>query len=127
MVDNNQRAWRIAQHKGNAGTWGLSRLAPWSWWSAEPYQRSEDSTWQPSGDTNHDTQGVPGNVPAPSTNKEKWVTHKKHRKMAKWELGEALEVRSKVAMALVIWTLVGTALMFWLAKGVYSWLHATFL
>lgn len=47
--------------------------------------------------------------------------------MAKWELAEALEVRSKVAMALVIWTLVGTALMFWLAKGVYSWLHAPFL
>lgn len=127
VVDNSQRAWRVAQNEGNTGLWGLSRLAPLSWWNAEPYQRFEDATWQSSGDMTNEMQDSQGIVPVPNINTEKWFTHKKHRRMARWELGEALEMRSRMAVALVVWVFVGAALMAWIARGLYSFLQGRFV
>ncbi|GAB7353297.1 hypothetical protein MBLNU459_g3797t1 [Dothideomycetes sp. NU459] len=123
VVDSNQRAWRVAQHESSSTSWRLSRLAPWLLWSAEPYQQHEDATWQSADDTTSETQEIHGNVPVPIGNEEKWFTHKMHRRMAEWELGEALEMRSKMAIALVIWAFLVTALMAWAVKITYNWLQ----
>ncbi|KAF2684676.1 hypothetical protein K458DRAFT_442515 [Lentithecium fluviatile CBS 122367] len=80
----------------------LARLNP------EPYQDSTDSTWDRRNSTTHD---APHAAISPRQNqpqkKRSWHLHKKIRKVAKLEISDALEMRGRVLVVMVV--MIGVA------------------
>lgn len=111
FVDRHERAWRVAQHDDGSQSW-LSR-----WLSAEPYQRPKDSTWQSDG-----TGDVRGTVPSPTIDKERWYTHKKHRKMARLEFGQAFSIQNKMVVLVIIWALIAVFCIVFVLKRTLDWI-----
>ncbi|KAG9520358.1 hypothetical protein E4T50_15711 [Aureobasidium sp. EXF-12298] len=116
VVDSQQRAWRLAQQADSEPWPWWKKLSPWTWWNAEPYQEPHDSTWQHAVPATNSPEGADGSVPVPAVNTDHWYTHKKHRKMAKLTVSDALNIREEVAIMLVAAALIGVILIVWLAK-----------
>ena len=120
VVDSQQRAWRVAQHQhGDAVSW-WKKISPWSWWDAEPYQSHHDSTWQHGVQDPGAAHTTHGHVPVSSKDTHPWHTRKKHRKMAKLTVSQAIEMRATMAFLLVTMGLIGLIAVAWLVKRLYS-------
>lgn len=109
LVNQQERAWRVSQHDNGAGSW-LSK-----WFNAEPYQRDEDSTWHNSTPTDDSSSihGQHGNSPLPAVDSRIYHTNKKHRKIAKLQLGDAFAMQNKVTFLLLAWALVALLGIVW--------------
>jgi len=113
MVDFRQRQWRLSQHAAsNDGFW--TRLTDWSHLHPEPYQDVQDSTWK-----HIDKQATQTPIDPPS---QRYYTRKKHRAVAKLELGDALAMRGRVLIALIIWGLIGLVTLSLAARRLSRWL-----
>jgi hypothetical protein len=82
----------------------------------EPYQDASNSTWDRRGSTTHVS---PNEAISPRQSKQQkqkknsWHLHKKIRKVAKLEIGDALEMRGRV-MALMLGMIVGVLCVGWM-------------
>lgn len=120
VVDSQQRAWRVAQ-RADSEPWTLwKKLSPWTWWNAEPYQSSHDSTWQHAVPATSSSDSADGTVPAAVVDTDHWFTRKKHRKMAKLTVSDAIDMREGMALGLVTAALIGLVIVVWLAKRMLS-------
>jgi C4-dicarboxylate-specific signal transduction histidine kinase len=120
VVDSKQRAWRVAQ-RADSEPWPLwKRLSSWTWWNAEPYQFAHDSTWQHAVPATSLSDGADGTVPTARVNTDRWFTRKKHRKMAKLSVSEAIAMREGMAAVLVTAALVGLVVIVWLTRRMLS-------
>ncbi|KAI5236528.1 hypothetical protein E4T42_09448 [Aureobasidium subglaciale] len=120
VVDSQQRAWRVAQRSDSEPWPWWKKLSPWTWWNAEPYQSPHDTTWQhavPATISSDD--GADGTVPAPAVDTAHWHTRKKHRKMAKLTVSDAIDMREGMAKTLVTAGLLGMFCVVWLAKHIF--------
>ncbi|CAD0110389.1 unnamed protein product [Aureobasidium uvarum] len=120
VVDSQHRAWRLAQQADSEPWPWWKKLSPWTWWNAEPYQSPQDSTWQHAVPATSLSDGANGTVPVPAVNTDRWHTRKKHRKMAKLTISDAMNMREEMAVALVTAALIGLVVVVWLAKRVLS-------
>ncbi|TKX20340.1 hypothetical protein C1H76_7494 [Elsinoe australis] len=132
-VDWRERAWRVAQRGQSGGLaeslWGW--LSVWNWGEARPWQDESDSTWGVGGadgaGEERRGEGGAGRVGGGTAMKGEaeygrqgsWPIRKKLRKMAKLEVGDALEIRG-VFTALVLAGLVGVVIGMWLV-GRWAW------
>ncbi|KAK5164083.1 uncharacterized protein LTR77_010174 [Saxophila tyrrhenica] len=113
LVDRQQRAWRLSQHSiaSHESLW--SRLTHLSWLDPQPYQDYRNSTWQ------RDERGASAQmVPEPAF--QRWYSRKKHRAVAKLEIGDALEMRKTVLLGLAASWLVGLFAVYQAGRGVYG-------
>ncbi|CAC9890654.1 unnamed protein product, partial [Aureobasidium pullulans] len=109
----------LSQHQHDSGPW-WKKLSPWTWWNAEPYQSPQDSTWQHAVPATTTLDGADGTVPASAVNTDHWHTRKKHRKMARLTLSDAIDMREGMAIMLVTAALLGLVVMLWLARRIFS-------
>lgn len=65
-----------------------------------------DTTWQ-------DVKTGAGTVPVPEGQRQRWFLRKKHRKMSKLQVGDALELRGSVMVALVWVAIAVMGLGYW--------------
>ncbi|KAF1355410.1 hypothetical protein BDV97DRAFT_395775 [Delphinella strobiligena] len=111
LVNRQERAWRVSQHDNGAGSW-LSK-----WFNAEPYQHDKDPTWHsnptPTDDSSN-IHGQHGNVPLPAVDSRIYHTNKKHREIAKLQLGDAFAMQNKVTFVLLAWALVALLGIAWM-------------
>lgn len=120
FVTRQERAWRVSQHGSTTGSrW--SKLSIWSWLDPNPYQDPQDSTWNGHTGPSDHVAGTRGGAPVPAfVDHKAWVTNKKHREMANLEIGDALEMRGKMAIAMIVsglMILLGTV---WLMRCTYT-------
>jgi hypothetical protein len=113
LIDRQNRHWRLSQH--------ASSLKPawrthWSFSHPEPYQDSDSSTW------GHSTSHRP--EPRHTGSFQGWYARKKKGAIAKLEIGDALEMRGRVAMALFAWSFLGVVAFSYATRMVYIWLTA---
>lgn len=109
-VDREQRLWRVAQHRdSDVSLW--NKLSIWSWFDPQPYQEPSDTTWQ---------HGVPSSH-APMPTRPAWFNRKKHRKMFSMEFHDALQIRGRVMIFMIVWLAILIALCFWTAQRLFSW------
>lgn len=101
FIDTNYRSWRVWHHVPR-------KISIWTWSAPEPYQVAQDTTWNV----------APSSDPAPASS---WHMHGKVRKLAKKEIGDALEIRGQVLAFGVFWLAISTACTFALLKHVYIW------
>jgi hypothetical protein len=110
LVDRQNRAYRVSAHPSSssaAGAW-LSRIAPSKWWDPEPYEIVYD-------------ESAAGSA---KPRKQPWYIKKKHRKIAKFEVNEAFELRTRVIVSMVVIMLalvIGAAFGL---KQIYDWVWA---
>lgn len=64
--------------------------------------------------------GTDGTVPAAAVVTDHWFTRKKHRKMAKLTVSDAIDMREGMAMVLVTVALIGLVILVWLARRMLS-------
>ena len=93
VIERQQRQWRLSQH---APPQESSAWSQFGMQSPEPYQESRGTTWHP---------------------RLSW----RRRKVAKAELANVFEMRGRVVVALVIWTLVGFVAIAYAARRMYQW------
>lgn len=106
LVNHRYRAWRLSEHPPTNSTF-WSRISLRSWLDPEPYQNPSDTTWQHSTDNK-------GHVPHPQ--REKWFTHKKHRKVARLEIDEAFAMSGRVMVFVGSVLIVGVLGVGWAAN-----------
>jgi hypothetical protein len=117
LVERRDRTWRVSEH-------ATARNSIWSgaflrnWLDPEPYQDPTDSTWQHSENTDTGNQPIAGAVPQPGRNR--WFTRKKHRKMAKMQLGDAFEMRGAVMISLIGILLFSVVALGWFVKKAFG-------
>jgi hypothetical protein len=109
LVNYRNRARRTEAH--SPGFSLLAYLAPSSWLDPEPYQDPDDSTWCRRGTFGHvephDAIGPrPDKQDEKKPNKRKkrksWHLNRKIRKMAKLEIGDALEMRERMILVMLV-------------------------
>lgn len=99
LADRQQRQWRLSQRPDLATDTIWARLTSWMWrWDSDPYPKGR--------------AGGDGSSDAAVRDRDEgtyqgWYTSKKHRAMAKMELDDALEMRGRVLLALVVWMGLG--------------------
>ena len=116
MIDFRQRQWRLSQHPSDHESFWF-RLTHWSWLHPEPYQDSRDSTWRQNERT------VPQNPP--NATFQGWYRQKKHRAVTKMEISDAFEMRGRVFVALLAWTIMGVFGLSFAAKRLLGWASGT--
>jgi hypothetical protein len=112
LVDRQNRHWRLSQHAS-------SPKPAWrTHWSVdpEPYQDADSSAWV------HSSSSRPESRRAGSFHG--WYARKKKGAIAKLEIGDALEMRGRVAMALFAWSFFGVVAFSYATRLVYIWLTA---
>ena len=113
LVDQQQRQWRLSKRaSGPESAW--HRLSAWTS-GPVPYQDSGSGTWG---------HRAAADRPAPSRagSFQGWYARKKHRAVAKLELNDAFEMRGRVLVALLAWTLVGGILLYAATRRAFGWL-----
>ena len=117
LVDQQQAQWRLSQRASTTPTWRSN----WPYFHAEPYQDSGTSTWghKKSSSSSSDRPAVQR-----TGSYQGWYARKKKRAIAKLEIGDAWEMRSRVLVALIAWTVLGSLALFYEARRVYSWMAA---
>ena len=124
VVTRSERAWRASQHGAATESW----LSSW-FGEKSPYQVQHDSTWQDASGDCGGSGEVHGNVPVPAVDTVKWFTRKKHRKMAKLQIGDAFALQNRVAAVVIasaFVSLLGTVwalhrLLYWLSGAQLPW------
>lgn len=101
FVDTKYRSWRVWHHVPR-------KFSIWTWSAPEPYQVAQDTTWDV----------APSSDPAIDSS---WHIHGKVRKLAKKEIGDALEIRGQVLAFGVFWLAILIVCTFALLKHVYIW------
>jgi hypothetical protein len=115
LVERRDRSWRVSQHTASSESlW--SKLSLWNWLDPEPYQ-NPDSTWRHSKPAS-DAQDPGFDTASPG--RPQWFTRKKHRKMAKMHLGDALEMRATVMWSLIGVVAVGILAIVWAIKRAFG-------
>ncbi|KAJ4988334.1 hypothetical protein SVAN01_06112 [Stagonosporopsis vannaccii] len=128
LVNAQNRARRTAAHTPPSSY--LTYLFPSSWLDPEPYQEHTDSTWGRRGAAGHvepndaiapkdgqlDGTGESKGNEGRKKRKQSWHLHKKIRKVARLEVGDAFESQGRVIV------LMGAALVFsmiglWVGMG----------
>jgi hypothetical protein len=110
LIDRQQRQWRLSQHISSSRPSWWTRATHWSY-DPQPYQ-DQNSTWQ-----RHDKPGQQNDH-----SHRAWFARKQHRAIAKMEIGDALEMRNRVIVALAAWAVVGLAALYYATKALYGWL-----
>jgi hypothetical protein len=109
LVNYRNRARRTEAH--SLGFSLLAYLTPSSWLDPEPYQDPDDSTWGRRGTIGHiephaaigprpDEQGE--GKPKKRKKRKSWHLNRKIRKMAKLEIGDALEMRGRMIVVMLV-------------------------
>ncbi|KAF2842911.1 hypothetical protein M501DRAFT_38574 [Patellaria atrata CBS 101060] len=101
IVDRNHRLYRASSHPSNIPPSNSLWTRISSAWNPEPYQDPANSTWNVRQD-----QG--------------WFVRKKHRKVTKLQLDQALEMRGRVMIAIVGIVVVSFLLGAWGIKWTIS-------
>lgn len=115
LVDEQERQWRLSQRASNPSSiW--YRLTHWPESHPVPYQESGTSAW-----------GYRSKVPSPPTQKpaqssQSWYACKKKGTIARLEIGDALEMRGRVLVALIAWALLGTLASYYAIRLGYNWI-----
>ncbi|KAF2168926.1 hypothetical protein M409DRAFT_52910 [Zasmidium cellare ATCC 36951] len=93
VVERQQRQWRLSQHapRHEASTW-----AQFGFHNPEPYQESTETTWHP---------------------RLSW----KRRGIAKQQMRDVFDMRGRVILALVAWTLLGIVAVAYAFRRMYQW------
>ncbi|KNG49114.1 fe-containing alcohol protein [Stemphylium lycopersici] len=126
LVNYRNRARRTEAH--SSGTSILTYLVPLSWLDPEPYQDPDDSTWGRRGTVGHvEPHDAIGPRPDEQSDEKKskkkkkrsWHLNKKIRKVAKLEVGDALEMRERVMLGMAIVMAIGCAAL-WMG---FKWLY----
>ena len=113
LIDRQNRQWRLSQHaSGPKPAWRTH----WSSFHPEPYQDADSSAWV------HSTSSRP--EPRRTGSFQGWYARKKKGSIAKLEIGDALEMRGRVAMALFAWSFLGVVAFSYATRLVYIWLTA---
>jgi hypothetical protein len=112
LVNYRNRARRTQAHSSHFSL--LTYLYPSSWLDPEPYQDPDNSTWGRRGTTGHvephDAIGPRPDQKDESQKKEKrksWHLNHRIRKMAKLEIGDALEMRGRIVAVMMIMLVLG--------------------
>ncbi|KAG9196334.1 hypothetical protein G6011_01455 [Alternaria panax] len=109
LVNYRNRARRTEAH--SPGFSPLAYLAPSSWLDPEPYQDPDDSTWDRRGTIGHvephnaigsRPDGQVEEKPKKRKKKKSWHLNRKIRKMAKLEIGDALEMRGRMIVVMLV-------------------------
>jgi len=109
VVNRRYRAWRVSEHPP-ASTSFWSRISLRNWLDPEPYQSPADSTWRRAQDSNEHVS---------QSQREKWFTQKKHRKIARLEIGDAFDLSKKVMVFVGSIFVVGALGVAWAAKEAF--------
>jgi len=117
LVDQQQARWRLSQRASTTPTW----RSQWPYFHAEPYQDSGTSTW---GHSKKSSSSSDRPAAQRTGSFQGWYARKKKGAIAKLEIGDALEMRSRVLVALIAWTVLGSLALFYAARRVYSWMAA---
>jgi hypothetical protein len=115
VVDHRNRARRVSAANNNDSSWTASLR---NWLDPEPYQDPSDSTWGHSANPVDDKHGKDSDVPQPE--RKRWFTRKKHRKMAKLQLTDALEMRGSVMIFVLGFFVAGVLAVAWAVKRVFG-------
>jgi len=117
VVSQQEHAWRTSQHDEAVGGSWLYR-----WFSnRSPYQKSQSSTWQRSSAIPSDTSNLPDGGLPPASDSDTWYIHKKHRHLARLEIGEAFAMQHRVAVMLVALSLITLVAVTWAMKKIMHW------
>jgi hypothetical protein len=113
LIDRQNRHWRLSQHASSPKpAWRTH----WSSFHPEPYQDADSSAWV------HSTSSRP--EPRRTGSFQGWYARKKKGAIAKLEIGDALEMRGRVALALFAWSFLGVVAFSYATRLVYIWLTA---
>jgi hypothetical protein len=131
FVNLRDRAHRTYAHSSASF---LTYLYPSTWLDLEPYQDPDDATWGRGASTAHvepnDAIGPKPSVPPVEGGKKRkksWHLNKKIRKMAKLEIGDALEMRGKVIVGMLAVMGLVSMVLWMSAKWLMAFLwHALF-
>jgi hypothetical protein len=115
VVEHRNRARRVSANSSNNESWGASLR---NWLDPEPYQDPSDSTWGQSASSDSGKQGTDGAVP--HSTKHRWFTRKKHRKMARLQLTDALELRGAVLICVLGFFVTGVLAVGWAVKTAFG-------
>jgi hypothetical protein len=133
FIDYRDRRYRSSQHSSpsvsRSSTWIDRITSPLSnLLDPEPYQDPSDTTWQRGS---RDDQGFvgqggeegaqgqrQGDVPHPG--RQRWFRTKKHRAMARMEIGDAFEMRGRVAMVIIAAVALGILAVGWGVRRILS-------
>lgn len=108
LIDHSERQWRLSQHATKPST-------IWARFDPQPYQ-ARDATWRHSSAsparhaTDHSYTG--------------WYRYKLDRAMTKLEINDAFEMRGRVIVALLAWSLLGVLSIVYVVRHVYLWVYA---
>lgn len=117
LVDRQNRQWRLSQHaSGPEPIW----KTPWPNFHAEPYQDADSSAW---GHKNSDNSSKRPEL-RERASFQGWFARKNKSAIAKLEIGDAFEMRSRVALALIAYTVLGILALVYAVRRVYIWLLA---
>lgn len=113
LVDRQARQWRLSQHASSPKpAWRTH----WSNLHPEPYQDADSSAWGHSSSSRAE--------PRRTGSFGGWYARRKKRAIAKLEIGDAFEMRGRVAVALFAWTVLGVLAFLYAIHLVYIWLTA---
>jgi hypothetical protein len=113
LVDRQNRQWRLSQHASSPKpAWGTQ----WSKLHPEPYQNASSSAWGHSSSSRPEPRRI-GSF-------QGWYARRKKGALAKLEIGDAFEMRGRVAVALFAWTVLGVLAFSYAMRLVYIWLVA---
>ena len=116
LVDRHNRSYRVSEHTHNTSSSSFwSRISLRSWLDPEPYQDPADTTWQ--RQLSDEYEGTNAAVLRPD--RRRWVTRKKHRRIAKMEFSEAFEMRGTVMLCFIAVAVLGLAGFGWLSMRSY--------
>ncbi|KAF1836591.1 hypothetical protein BDW02DRAFT_220411 [Decorospora gaudefroyi] len=108
----------------------LAYLAPSSWFDPEPYQDPDNSTWGRRGTVGHvephDAIGPRPDRKDEPRKRKSWHLNRNIRKMAKLEIGDALEMRRCIIAGMIAVLVMGTVALWMGLKWFVGWI-STFL
>ncbi|KAI9695773.1 MAG: hypothetical protein M1820_008445 [Bogoriella megaspora] len=105
LVDRDNRAYRVSQHSSASSF--FHRILPSEWWDPEPYETG-----------NH------GSNRGADERKKPWYIKKKHRQVAKLEVTDAFELRTRVLFVMIVGMLTVIITGALGLKKVYQWAWA---
>jgi hypothetical protein len=114
LVDQQQAKWRLSQRASTTPAW----RSHWPYFHAEPYQDSGTSEW--GHKKSNSSSGRPAAQRTGSF--QGWYARKKKGAIAKLEIGDALEMRGRVLVALIAWTVLGCLALYYAASRLYNWM-----
>jgi hypothetical protein len=125
LVDFRDRTYRAREHSSrpNSGGWSLNELRQWL--DPEPYSEPETDEWLPLTDSSqYQVTGLEYNGNEPYIKEhggQKWVRRKKHRAVAKMQLGDAWDLRRSIMVMLLLCVLLICGLVVYGLKRAWNW------